>query len=955
MFNQSSRYYRIIVLISVIFFYQSSFAQRATTSDERNEDVKAINVLYNQGKWEEGKKKAEEFLKVTPKDGDMRMLLGKYYLQRKKYDEARYELVKSLEYAPANVDAKQLLVTVETETKRYSSAICYVNELLEVNPYWKGLWRKKIELYRIMGNDVEADRLLKRISQIYPEDEELKKDQSYILEQKEVAVRKSGKIDETIEIAKKRVDDKPREASSYLSAIDNYIKGGDYDNALVYAERALNVFPNNNTFVQKKIAILEHQNRYPEILAFLERQMRTGGAKMRSQYNAYVLDAARNARNNQPSTLYGKVFDGSPGNREAFDYVFNDMMSKEQYEEAIILIGRHRSTAGATKDLDMKELMAYRRMGNDSKVKALTKNFFMKYQGDVDLRDAYVGLLIEQAKGYMQDSRLPLAIRDWKEVIQYGDDEAVAIAQNGLYNVYVTQNRTQEAIMVLDDMLLDAAGDSDLMLKKADLYYKEGRHDYAIGLYEQVLASASDQERKRLIGGYNDMVTARVKYLRDDYSLPEAKDLVLRWLSIEPGNQDALLYMINICYQMKDQPSMLKYAQEAEGKYGSDMLFKIKLAEAMNHTPEKRGESWALLHDQVQAKPFHEPLVKTFAQTTEEYAKQLLKEKENGKALEALDTALYYRPDDKVLKYMKGLAFEGLKRFDSAYQYQKFYEPSLLEYEDFKDHLNYLSQRSFKNNIGVSHLRARYGDDYAITSITTVEYSHLTLRGSSFAARFNYAGRDNGKGIQGQAEWNQVWSNKFSTRIDAAVSNKFFAKYTVNAAGMYEFVPSWEAELGIGARSFFSVKNLMNLNLGVTKDINDFRLGLKLSNFLLDSEGEVIRLYSVAAKAQYFMNSPKNYLLFTGSVGNSPDIDLLNNQFYNSFDVFNVMVGGGFGRAITKNIGANIMGSWYNFKKDPYDLAINQQPGGVAPGQVVSGSTDYRNLYNLYFQVNVSF
>lgn len=928
----------LVVFFGTLSYYQPVQAQRAGTTIERNEEAKEINDLYSKGKWEEGKNKAEANLKKNPKDSDMRMLVGKYYTHRQQYDKARYELVKSLEYAPANVESKHMLVTVETETQRYSSAICYINELLEVNPYWKGLWRKKIELYRTMGNHVEADRLLKRISQIYPEDSELKGDQAYVQEQRAVAVAKAGRIDETIEVSKKRIDEQPRQQDSYFAVIDNYIKAGDYNNALVYTERALNEFPGNGGFVQKKIAILEHQQRYPEILSFLELQMKRGGGSLRSQYNYFLLEAARNAKNNDPASLYGKIFEGSPSNKEAFDYVFNDRIAKEQYEEAITALHKHRHSVGVSKELDMKELMAYKRMGNEGKVAALTRTYFIKYPADVELRDSYVAVTLQQAKANMLDGKIDNAISDWKDIIQHGDEESVTIAQNGLYNAYVTEKRYQEAIMILDDMLLDKPGNMDLLLKKSDLYNKGGRYEYALSIYEQVLGAASQQDRDRLMSGYSEMVQPWVKSLKERYQLAEARQLCDRWLTVDDKNQEALLYMINICYQIKDKAAMLRYAQIAEDRYGDDIAFKIKLAEAMNHNAEKRPDSWALLHREVQLNPYHEPLINTFSHTTEEYAGQLLKQKEHLQALTVIDTALSYKEDNKTLKYMKGLAYEGLKQYDSAYRYQQFYEPSLLEFADFKSHLDYLGQKSYRNNVGISHVRARYGDDYAITSISTVEYSRLLHNGAAYIGRLNYAGREEGKGLQGQVEWSSPWTEKLSTRFDLALANKFFAKLTVNAAALYSFKPTWEAEGGLGYRRLFTGENLFNLNLGVSKDIDDFRLSAKWSNFLLENKGESIYLYSLGGKAQYFMNNPKNYLLAIGSIGNSPDIDLLNTQFYNSFDVFNAMVGAGIGRSITKNIGASVMGTWYNFQTEKTVVTAN-----------------YRNLYNLYFQLNVSF
>lgn len=932
-------YFKTLLIVFAIFslnFY--SYAQRASSVTERNKDVHEINELYNKGRWEQGKEKAEKSLKTNPKDADMRMMLGKYYLHKKLYDKARYELVKSLEYAPANVDAKHMLVTVETDTERFSSAICYINELLEVNPYWKGLWRQKIELYRIMGNNVEADRLLKRISQIYPEDNELKKDQSYILQQHEQNARKQGRIDETIEIAKKRINEEPRQPDSYFSIIDNYIKSGDYNNALVYTERGLNEFPNSPSFVQKKIAILENQLRYAELLAFMDSQIKSGNSNLRSQYNYFLLEAARNAKNNDPVTLYGKIFDSSPGNKEAFEYVFSSQIAKEQYEEAIVSLNRHRQSVGTNKELDMKELTTYKRMNNTSKVNSLTSYYFSKYPEDSDLQESFVTIKLEQAKSNMQDGKTQLAITDWKDVIQFGDQESIEIAQRGIYNAYVSEKRYQEAIITLDDMLLDNPNDLELKLKKSDLYNKEGRYDYAMTLYEQVIGAAEQQERDRLLIGYGEMVQAHVKSLINNYRLQEARTLCDRWLTIDPRNQEALLYMINVCYQVKDNEAMLRYAQIAQETYHDDVSFKIKLAEAMNHNPDKQGDSWSLLHNQVKLNPFHTPLINTFSQTTEEYASQLLKNKDHLYALQIIDTALLYKTNYKPLLYMKGLAFEGLKKYDSAYYYQRYFEPSLLEFDEFRSHLNSLGQRSYKNNIGVSHLRARFGDDYAISSVSSVEYGRRMNKGA-YIARINYAGRDDGKGIQGQIEWSMPWTKKLSSRIDLAVSNKYFSKLAINGAALYNLKDDWELEAGLGMRIFHEEQNLFNLAAGAVKEIDDFRLSAKLNAFALDYKGELSFLYNLGTKAQYFINSnPKNYVLALGSIGNSPDVELLDYQFYYSFNVFNAMVGAGYGHSFNKNLSANIIGTWYNFESERY---INLK--------------QYRNFYNLYFQFNVSF
>src|SRR5690606_38314181 len=165
-------------------------------------------------------------------------------------------------------------------------------------------------------------------------------------------------------------------------------------------------------------------------------------------------------------------------------------------------------------------------------------------------------------------------------------------AQVGIYNAYQSSNRFQEAIVVLDEMLFADPSNLDLMMKKSDLYNKQGRYDYALSIYEQVLAQASPEDKLLLQNGYSEIMAPWIKKFRAEYKLIEAKQLCERWLAVDEHNQDALLAMINISYQLKDHDAMLSYAKKAEELYKDDIPFKIKLAEAMNHKPETLGDSW---------------------------------------------------------------------------------------------------------------------------------------------------------------------------------------------------------------------------------------------------------------------------------------------------------------------------------------------------------------------------
>ena len=54
---------------------------------------------------------------------------------------------------------------------------------------------------------------------------------------------------------------------------------------------------------------------------------------------------------------------------------------------------------------------------------------------------------------------------------------------------------------------------------------------------------------------------------------------------------------------------------------------------------------------------------------------------------------------------------------------KKYYEPSIMEYRSFQRHLSGLRSMMLKNEIALTYLRARYGEEDIITSVATAEYT----------------------------------------------------------------------------------------------------------------------------------------------------------------------------------------------------------------------------------------
>ena len=125
--------------------------------------VPGAEGYINSGAWNSAKREIDAGLELFSDDPELRFLNGRYYYTIDDINEARYNMVRAVQANDQLFKAKRFLVDIEEKLGHYSSAICYINELLEFQPYDRDLWRRKIAFYRRMGNDIEADAALEAL------------------------------------------------------------------------------------------------------------------------------------------------------------------------------------------------------------------------------------------------------------------------------------------------------------------------------------------------------------------------------------------------------------------------------------------------------------------------------------------------------------------------------------------------------------------------------------------------------------------------------------------------------------------------------------------------------------------------------------------------------------------------------------------------------------------------
>lgn len=985
----NKEYFYKIILLNCLLLLFTLFARAEDKFQTPEQYAQIVQKYFTNEEWEEGKDLLEVGLQKFPIASDIQWLMGKYWHHNKNYDKSRYHLIKAVEANYNNVNAKHLLVDVEEITKNYSSAICYVNELLEVNPYWIGLWRRKIQLYRKQGNEIEANRLLKRINQIYPNDTILRKDYIYNIEEEFRQLKKTGNRKEAINQLTELIKISPKNEEYYMDLINLNLQEGNQEAALNWTSSGLSEIPGSTAIIKKRAGILGELSRYPEALVFLQMQIKKNNSPLlRQLYNEMLLETARAEKQKDPYVLYGMIYE-SGKNKEALDYLLNTSLSRGYNDDALYYIKEAKKIYGNTnKSLLYKEYQLYRQMNEDDLAYAALNRLYEMYPNDYDIA-------LSMCEQHMKKAERMISLGLYAEALPHAlfvtkknlDNEMNMTAWERTLACYINMKHYNEALKVLDSLTLNYP-EYDGTWKRTFILDKMGRTEEALNIFQSAIEHSDENNRIFYSIGYEELAIPYIKKSIEEGATRKAYNLAIQLLELNPSSDLGLRYAINSAGLLGQFDKFEEFTKQGISYYPNEPFYQIKQATILDRE-KKHDLSLNLLRPMLDKYSGNKELIGAFSQSSEFRALELTKAKEPEKALAILDTALVYDSQNKSLKYTKGLAYEVNKQADSAYYYQKFYEPSIMEYKSFERHLTGLRNTMFKNEVALTYLQARYGEEDIITSVATVEYIRKNEK-NIYSGRFNYAGRsgsakDNmdieeqtpgGVGIQMQGEWTHKFSKEWSGTINAAYATKYFPIITADVLLKRYLKNDWELGIHFGYRRpsaydktyqldtsatnettgtqgvwLFdhwkeSKTNLFTAGVETSKTIDELLLFSKLDLHLYNSSF----YYNAQIGAKYFpIDDGRTNIMATASIGSAPETATLDYALPGSFSHTNTMVGLGGQYLLTHNISLGLMGTW-NTYYNQNNVRIGDQNN--YKDETV---TFYKNLYNIYVQVYISF
>lgn len=855
-----------------------------------------VRHLFKQGLWGTGKTLLDEGLSKYETVSALNELMGAYWLHYKKYDKARYFLIRSLRDDNKNPQTLQMLMKVEEMTQHYSSAIVYCNNLLELTPYEYTLWRKKIELFRLQGNNVEATRMLKRLGEIYPEREEVRRELAGEYETRYRKFRASKNLAGQEEMLRELIKVAPKEAEFQMALCNLLIKSGRMEAALDVAGHAATVVTYPYPFVEKRASILGDMSRYGEAIMYVRNAqvsipaLAPSRSKLSNLKSNLEREQARIAAQNDPYTAYGRLYEREHS-EEALTYLLNTSMSRGYLDDALMYIREARRRRGDTQNLMYREYIVQRRLGNTRAATAMLEKIHSLWPDNEDANEELCAIRMEEVRHMMDLQQWGEAATVLEQLSNYKvDNETKDAIARRLFTCYVNAGYRQKALQQLDKI--------------------SNSQEMTAELYEEVMMPY-------------------IKLLMSKGMMHKAQEEIQKVLDKGHPSADILNMAITTELVLKNTEKARELVEKGKKLYPDDPYFMLKDAQ-LTAAEGNYAEAYDMLHSMIDTYIGDTAVVKAYAECCEELATRYAKASGYEAALRLIDEGLEYYPSSQSLILAKSMVYEKMREWEKAIEAYDLYHPTFDEIHDYYLRMESLKRHLLKNQVMIDYQRARPSSEDNITSMATVAYSRI-LKNNTYTLSMVYVGRDGltestnsteaegGNGIQMIGEWEHKWDERFTTNILAGVATKFLPRIKLGLGGSYAFDNDWTAKGDLSYRLIGEgyKTSLIGAGVGVSKELEPFSLGADVRIFYMtgkDTEFLSNKLFvngGVIAKC-YPIESNSSHFYVTGSVGNAPELSLIDNSMPVKFNQLNTMLCCGGLWVINSMLDFGISGTWYN-------------------------------------------
>lgn len=912
---------------------------------------KIIKSLYQKNSMDSIKIILDEALSLYPNDTDLNRWAGTYFLQKKETDNARYFLIKAIQQDDENYLAKQQMVTLEEEAGNISSAICYVNEMLELYPYDQTLWKKKIGLYRKQGNDIEADRLLNRLYTIYPNDSIVINDYTNRLEEIYINQRKEGKRDEAIATLRKLIGYKNKEKEYYLDLANLLYRQGHSEEAVATLSQGLEYFPADKELLRKKAEIMAERGYSRDAVGILQK---SNSKELYPIASEIMIEAARSESWKDPYVLYGRIYE-SGKSKEALDYLMRTSISRGYDDDALYYLSEYRKRYGESPGILYKEYIIYRRTGNKKSALRTLEKYVGQSPTDKDMADELAILKMDMSDVYISDNMFDEAIPTLESALTYSNDKEISSSiVNKLLYCYLSSNKNVKAIELIDSVRMTENNSSIYAAQKAEALHRMGKSDMAISELERTGNTESET--------YESISLNYIKNLTEAGAEKKAYAVSRNWTKNVPESESGLMSAISTSEALEKYDEADAFIAKGRSLFPNEPYFVQKEAASLYRKKDYQN-GMDLLRAWVDSLSGNKELASAYSANAEMRAQELLKAKDADSALVIIRHAKNIDKYNQKLLLVEGSAYEMKGDYESAYASYSKYKPEAMWMREYKRKLHGVQNRGYRNSISADILSGWYSDGSRPNTIISAAYTrkmkrdyitstcNISFRNSSLVEDDNTA--TDYTGGQLRIDWGHAFNERWATVLGVAAANKIFPAWLGQAGAFYTFPKDFELGVTVGYRRNYAPANIIlsnksgNMyNLRVSGNVyrDLWRVNTNCDAFLLNKN----MYFNLNSQFKYYPAYDGNtHIMVSAGIGTAPEIDFVDKLMPGSFEKLNASLGIGGVYMVSKNISLGLNASFHYFYSQTEEIVNGENTNLVV--------TNYKNLYDIYAHIIFSF
>ena len=251
-----------------IQMYRKAIELEENTDNQANYLMQIGQIYAQQKKYEEAEKAYEEAKTKSDQEWvqqNANSQINQLYQQMGKTDELTNKYEAKLKEEPKNLELLKQLAEIYSQNRQYEKCIELYKKALEIKPEDRNLLSKLASAYQNAKQYEKAITLYEELIAKFPENK-----QSY-LSSLMYAYQQAGRNEDAIKTAEEYIKENPSQAHTYTTAANLYNNLKDYDKAIQFYRKAIEIEPTNINAMEQLAHTYQNAKKYDEAMEIIKK------------------------------------------------------------------------------------------------------------------------------------------------------------------------------------------------------------------------------------------------------------------------------------------------------------------------------------------------------------------------------------------------------------------------------------------------------------------------------------------------------------------------------------------------------------------------------------------------------------------------------------------------------------------------------------------------------------